>query len=162
MFIVTYSSDHNHPWPPVHKKTRPADPADDPKPIDPSPAEPPSDPDENFADLIGEEPSLLIHGDFRWPPNSAAAADDGDGLLYGPLFLGAPLGDDCEKLTGGRGSGAAAADEEEDALFAGLGELPEYSVIFRRGFLDRQVRGAEDGKRCGLEAAAAAACGGTG
>ncbi|XP_020704660.2 uncharacterized protein LOC110115692 [Dendrobium catenatum] len=52
-------------------------------------------------------------------------------------------------------------DEEEDALFAGLGELPEYSVISRRGFLDLQIRGGEDGKLCGLEAAAAA-CGSNG
>ncbi|KAI0496949.1 hypothetical protein KFK09_023275 [Dendrobium nobile] len=158
MFIVTYSSEHNHPWPPVHKKTKPAE---EPKPVEPSVAEPASDPEEKFSDLIGEEPSLLIHDDFRWPSNSSAPADEDDGLLYGPLFVGAPLSDDCDKFSG-RGSGTAV-DEEEDALFAGLGELPEYSVISRRGFLDRQIRGGEDGKLCGLEAAAAAAaCGSNG
>ncbi|XP_020575074.1 probable WRKY transcription factor 65 [Phalaenopsis equestris] len=149
MFIVTYTSEHNHPWPPVHKKTKTAE---DPKPVETSPAEPASDPEEIFSDLIGEEPSMLIHDHFRWPSNSSAAADDDGGPLYGP-----PLG--------GRGS-VAAVDEEEDALFAGLGELPEYSVIFRRGYVDRQVCGGEEGKRCGLKATAAApaaaACGSTG
>lgn len=166
MFVVTYSSDHNHPWPPPTRnhhqgqnQNLPAaaarKAAEEPTPAETSPAEPASDPeDKKFSDLIAEEQSLLMPDDFRWPSNSSAAPDE-DGLLYGPLFGGAPLCDDGDRF--GSSRSGLAVDEEEDALFAGLGELPEYSVIFQRGILDRQLRGGgDDGKRCGLEVEEAA------
>ncbi|PKA56849.1 putative WRKY transcription factor 65 [Apostasia shenzhenica] len=118
---------------------------------------------DRFSDLIvEEEPSLLMQDDFRWfsnvrSPSSAPAAAD-DRLLYCPIFEGAAAAvlpdDDCDKFSSS-GSGTAV-DDEEESLFAGLGELPECSTVFRRGFLDRGMRGSDDGKRCGLEAEEAA------
>ncbi|KAK8958333.1 putative WRKY transcription factor 69 [Platanthera guangdongensis] len=174
MFVVTYSSDHNHPWPPVsknhHHHGQHQNPSHRAAEHQPTPdktsaaAEAASETEEKFADLITEVPtSLLMSDDFRWPSNSD------DGLLYGPLFGGAPVFDESYKF--GSSRGGLAVDEDEEALFAGLGELPECSVIFQRGFLDRQMRGGEDGKRCRLEmedvavataGAAATWCGSTG
>ncbi|XP_010924726.2 probable WRKY transcription factor 65 isoform X1 [Elaeis guineensis] len=138
MLVVTYSFDHNHPWPlpknhHQHPKPPPpaaAPPVDDPSPIHPSPPES-ADLDQNFSDLIGGEPSLMIHDEFRWfsdvgSPSSASPPAAAENLLYGSIFAGGALGlpDDC--------GGEEIGDGEEDGMFAGLGELPECAVVFRR------------------------------
>jgi hypothetical protein len=84
-----------------------------------------------------------VHDDFRWlydgvsvksstSPSDVDAADD---MLYDPMFFGAaisapaPLPDEfCD--VGALFGGEAAA--EEDAMFAGLGELPECAMVLRR------------------------------
>ncbi|KAG0459568.1 hypothetical protein HPP92_022696 [Vanilla planifolia] len=173
VFIVTYSFEHNHSWPLPrnhhrhhHHGTSVITSSHEPKPdAEPSPSEPVSDPEEKFSELIVEETSLMIPDDFRWPSASSSAAID-DGILYGTLCGGLTTVDDCEKFSS---SGSRVAmDEEEDALFAGLGELPECSVVFRRGFLECPMRGGDEAKRCGMEAdepasaATASWCHGTG
>jgi hypothetical protein len=84
-----------------------------------------------------------VHDDFRWlydgvsvtsstSPSDVDAADEM--LLYGTMFfgatVGAPLTDEFGDVGGlfdGEGGGG-----EEDAMFAGLGELPECAMVFRR------------------------------
>jgi hypothetical protein len=85
-------------------------------------------------------PAIEVHDDFRWlydvvsvtsstSPSQVEAADDM--LLYGPMFFGKAVVDvDTAALLpdefgGGEGS-------EDDAMFAGLGELPECAMVFRR------------------------------
>jgi hypothetical protein len=67
-------------------------------------------------------------------------------MLYGPMFFGAavsapaPLPDefgDVGALFGGE------AASEEDAMFAGLGELPECAMVFRRHAGDGMATMAE-------------------
>ncbi|GJM93240.1 hypothetical protein PR202_ga09784 [Eleusine coracana subsp. coracana] len=87
--------------------------------------------------------SVEVHDDFRWlydgvsvtsstSPSDADAADD---MLFGPMFFGAavsapaPLPDEFGDVGAWFGSEAAA---EEDAMFAGLGELPECAMVFRQ------------------------------
>ncbi|KAK3161848.1 hypothetical protein QOZ80_1BG0082250 [Eleusine coracana subsp. coracana] len=85
-----------------------------------------------------------VRDDFQWlydgvsvtsstSPSDADAADD---MLFGPMFFGAavsapaaPLSDEFGDVGAWFGSEAAA---EEDAMFAGLGELPECAMVFRQ------------------------------
>lgn len=178
-FVVTYSSDHDHSSPATaknhrHHQSSPAGATSPPESHNSKPMEAENnlvssesslatDQEKKLTDLMVEETTgLMIQDDFGWfaqvsspSSNSPTAASDAE------LFCAPILGfDDSEKLSG------AAVDEEEEALFAGLGELPECSVVFRRGFLERQWRGGEEGKRCGIEveesaAAASSWCGRT-
>ncbi|XP_072962992.1 probable WRKY transcription factor 65 [Typha angustifolia] len=139
--VITYSFDHNHPWPLPkihhhHHHTTPkvqASPVDDP-PAQTSPPEPAStESEEKFADLIAAEPAMMIGEDFHWlsvvgSPSSTSPPAAAESLLYGPIFgaidAAMRLPEECRSE-----EGAA----EEDALFAGLGELPECAVVLRRG-----------------------------
>ncbi|KAG1367767.1 putative WRKY transcription factor 65 [Cocos nucifera] len=133
MLVVTYSFDHNHPWPLPknhHQHPKPPPPAAAPPVEEESPPES-ADLDQKFSDLIGGEPSLMIHDEFRWfsdvgSPSSASPPAAAEDLLYGSIFAGGRLGlpDDC--------GGEEIGDGEEDGMFAGLGELPECAVVFRR------------------------------
>ncbi|TVU01582.1 hypothetical protein EJB05_52954, partial [Eragrostis curvula] len=88
--------------------------------------------------------AVEVHDEFRWlydgvsvtssasPSDADATADE---MLYGTMFFGAavtappaPLPEefgDVGALFGGEAG-------EEDAMFAGLGELPECAMVFRR------------------------------
>ncbi|PKA64604.1 putative WRKY transcription factor 65 [Apostasia shenzhenica] len=179
-FIVTYSSDHNHAWPlpKHHHHSRHRDDhhshpsatggvsAGEPESEQPAEEEPPTttstspaDSEEKFSDLVVEEPAALVmpadgfdwFGEVRSPCTTSPAEASGADHLYGSILGAAATtllpDDDCHKLTGS----GAAMDDEEEALFAGLGELPECSVVFRCWSLNGQLRGAEEGKRCGLQ-----------
>ncbi|XP_072994937.1 probable WRKY transcription factor 65 [Typha latifolia] len=118
MLVVTYSFEHNHPWPLPRNKT-PARPTEEP-------AQPksPVEPEESFADLIGEE--------FQWflgSPTSTSAPAAGEAILYGPIFGAAA---DAMRLPEDIAEEGEGGGGEEDALFAGLGELPECAVVLRR------------------------------
>lgn len=152
--VVIYSFDHNHPWPLPknhhHKNAAlpaPRSPLEEHLPaVAPPPPLPQGEPsppesiereeDTKFSDLISEESSLLPHP--QWlpvdvcstasPSPSAAGSSE---LLYGSVFFSradavapAALPEEREEFLG---------EGEEDSLFAGLGELPEYSVVLRRG-----------------------------
>lgn len=131
--VITYSFEHNHAWPlpkgpknQARAKEEPAAPPPEP-PI-------PTEPDEmKFTDLIGD--------DFGWfsnvtaSPTSTSPTVESDEFLFGPLInvsiddvkmILPPEGEGC--LGGNSGSNG-----EDDALFAGLGELPECAMVFRRG-----------------------------
>nr|QIL87968.1 putative WRKY transcription factor 56 [Lilium longiflorum] len=126
LLVVSYSSDHNHSWAQPknhHRPTRITNPTT--APIQFSPANP-IDQVDKFTDLlIGEAPSQ----GFCWfsevsSPTTTSSSDD--------LLLGSIVGA-ADTMTFGDCTELREGEEEEDSLFAGLGELPECSVVFRRG-----------------------------
>lgn len=154
--VVTYTCEHNHPWPlpknhhsskhvqATVKEEAEADP--DPPTQSPPESSPGSgaaaadpDPEESsrFSDLIGEDSTgLMITPDDFWYSDvgsTSSTSPISDTLLYGSIFVGSAevAPDDCEKI-------GDFKDDEDDALFAGLGELPEYSTVFRRSYWERQ------------------------
>ncbi|KAG2600458.1 probable WRKY transcription factor 65 [Panicum virgatum] len=146
MVIVTYSFEHNHSnaAPRAAQQNRPA-PKPKPKPAPPEPAESLSPGSHEVAGAVataeGGGAAVEVHDDFRWlydgvsvtssaSPSDVDAADE---MLYGTMFFGAappaPFPDEFGDVAGlfdGGGGG------EEDAMFAGLGELPECAMVFRR------------------------------
>ncbi|URD96511.1 WRKY transcription factor [Musa troglodytarum] len=150
VIVVTYAFDHNHtsPLPKNHHHKHAAAAA---QPVEEQPLTPQlnqsgtpdsAERDEKFSDLITEEESAFtVHagGGFPWfadvcsaHPTSPSAVDS-DELLYGSvLFAGAATGaalpEELEEAAGGGGGG-----DDDDSLFAGLGELPEYTVVLRWG-----------------------------
>lgn len=150
MIVVTYSFDHNHPWPLPknhhHHHNNAAPPA--PRspleehlpvvaPPPPLPQGEPSPPesieleeDTKFSDLIPHPQWLPVDACSTASPSAAGSSE----LLYGSAFFSgadaaaAALPEEREEFLG-----EGEEEEEEDSLFAGLGELPEYSVVLRRG-----------------------------
>ncbi|XP_042410381.1 probable WRKY transcription factor 65 isoform X1 [Zingiber officinale] len=128
VLLVTYSFDHNHPWTNptagrsrLHHKQKPQ--AADPHP-------PPMKGEE-------EDPGTLPVADaedgFRWfsdmasPSSTSACSDE---LLFGSILF-----DGIETAAEGEADERteAAGEEGEDAMFAELEDLPEYSLVLRRG-----------------------------
>ncbi|CAM0882865.1 unnamed protein product [Alopecurus aequalis] len=156
MVLITYSYEHNHssavarvPNRPTQKpnnKEQPAAPTDEP--VDQS-DHTHQGASTNLAggQLVTESrpapAPIEVHDEFRWlydvvsvtsstSPSDVEEADDM--LLYGPMFFGkaavgtaALLPDEFDGGLGGEGT-----TSEEDAMFAGLGELPECAMVFRR------------------------------
>ncbi|KAF8696317.1 hypothetical protein HU200_037224 [Digitaria exilis] len=166
MVIVTYSFEHNHsdavPRAQQQQQNRQASkPNSKPKPSPPEPAESPSSGSHDVAaGVLGTEggaaaaatAAVEVHDDFRWlydgvsvtsstsPSDVDAAADEmlyGATMFFGGAVAGAPLSDEFGDVgglfDGGEGGG------EEDAMFAGLGELPECAMVFRRHAGDGKV-----------------------
>lgn len=138
MLVVTYASDHNHSSP----STR-SSPFSSPAAVAATLAA--ADDDERAPETAG----LSGEDDDKF------AADFGDALLpdefgwYSAPRANLPL---HSPIWEGEGGVVVQMGEEDESLFADLGELPECSVVFRR---------CEDGRRLGL-AAAAPWCGSTG
>ncbi|CAL9084379.1 unnamed protein product [Musa textilis] len=148
VIVVTYSFDHNHTWPlprnhhHKHAAARPDEQLPPPPQLGQSGTPDSAERDEKFSDPIAEEESALTvdaRGGFPWiadvcfTPSASPSVDNSHELLYGSvIFAGAAaaLPEELEEQAAGGGSGA-----EEDSLFAGLGELPEYSVVLRRGLV---------------------------
>nr|WGV38245.1 WRKY [Loropetalum chinense var. rubrum] len=142
MLVVTYSCDHNHPWPASRNNHSAAAPTTPPSSaaaaVTPGPTSIPDrvpvlpDPDEKFADL-GEE-SMITTDEFSWFADMESMSST---ILESPIFAESSLGDaDVAMFFPMR--------EEDESLFADLGELPECSVVFRRGVLERE----EERRRC--------------
>ncbi|KAH7651442.1 WRKY domain-containing protein [Dioscorea alata] len=147
MLVVTYSSDHNHPWPlpknqhagaAVTSRASPKSKAAAVEEADPGPIQP--DPEERFTDLIADDMLGGVEFGGVWfsdvgSPSPSASPTEGsdDTMLYGSI-AGCSAGilflDDSEEKV----EREWEKEEEEDSLFAGLGELPECSMVFRRGF----------------------------
>lgn len=181
MLLITYTGEHDHPWPLPRNTHQRVMLRSVETPI-PTPDQEPAatisgptgltDQDENFADLIADESSSLISPeDLYWlsalGSTSSISPPEADvALLYGPVCgAGADVpaagvammfADECERLSG---EGCGGGGREEDSLFVDLGELPECSAVFRRGFVERNLRGQEN-RRCTLTAAGC--CGNTG
>ncbi|CAL9749489.1 unnamed protein product [Musa acuminata subsp. burmannicoides] len=140
--IVTYSFDHNHLCPLPrnghHHQNRLPPPAPPPimEPAPPAqsgfrPLESTPEQEAKFPVVIGKnEPLQLVDGGrLPWFSDVASASTTSAGsdeLLYGSLHFGsdAATGSMAEEREAGLG---------EESLFAGLGELPEYSVVLRWG-----------------------------
>lgn len=134
--IVTYAYEHNHSLP-VPKSNSAAATASVSDGAAESPAEstaviPPSEELTVFAthsdlELDGEAAVLLSHHHFVWFDDVASTG----GVLVSPI---------CGEVD----NVAVPMREEDESLFADLGELPECSVVFRRRNIPR-----ESGIRCG-------------
>jgi hypothetical protein len=129
MLVVTYSSEHNHPWPPSRNHhnhhhsassklpTKPQTPTTHTEP-DPEP-----EPEERFADL-GDESSMMTSDEFGWFGEMETTTST---VLESPIFAENNGISDAATDTGM----VFPMREEDESLFADLGELPECSVVFR-------------------------------
>ncbi|XP_077229516.1 putative WRKY transcription factor 65 isoform X2 [Tasmannia lanceolata] len=143
MLVVTYACEHNHPWPTSRNTTTSPGPKFPPEesPVFSNPAES-TEPDDKFTDL-GED--ILIADEFCWF-SDVATSPSKEAVLQSPSFAGSNDSDDVAAMI-------FPMREEDESLFADLGELPECSVVFRRGFY-------EERRKCSLRAESW--CGGTG
>ncbi|XP_062186005.1 probable WRKY transcription factor 65 [Phragmites australis] len=139
--IVTYSFEHNHSSVGTRAQNLQAR-TPKAQPVPPDPVECVSAGSHNVAVTCAGAAIVEVHDDFRWlydgvSITSSASPSDvkvTDEMLFGSMFFGATLGapaplpdefGDVGVLFSGEGS-------EEDAMFAGLGELPECAMVFRR------------------------------
>ncbi|XP_065877073.1 probable WRKY transcription factor 65 [Euphorbia lathyris] len=143
MLVVTYSCEHNHPWPPPSKShhhhhhhnnasTKSNTTTTTPKPEistppriqenpEPEPAPTPEH-EEKFTDL-GDE-SLISRDEFSWFGEMETTSST---ILESPIFA-----DDRSTAEAEAEAGLFFPMREEDeSLFADLGELPECSTVFR-------------------------------
>ncbi|KAK9285098.1 hypothetical protein L1049_024283 [Liquidambar formosana] len=148
LLIITYASDHNHAFPTTKHQpttTTTTSPATATATVRPEIAvfenQPDFEPDDtNFPELAHD--SLLTQDEFSWfsdvGPTSPTVFDS-------PVFAGSDSFDADLAVV-------LSIGEEDESLFADLGELPECSVVFRRGV-------DEHGPRCSVPAPC---CGSTG
>jgi hypothetical protein len=161
MVLVTYSYEHNHSSAVARTQNRPLQKPQNKEQRAP-PSEQPADQSDHThqgADVAGGHvvtesrpaPAIEVHDEFRWlydvvsvtsstSPSDVEEADDM--LLYGPMFFGKAavgtaslLPDEFGDMLSGEGT-----TTEEDAMFAGLGELPECAMVFRRNGLPGGVK----------------------
>ena len=133
MIIITYTSEHNHPWPLASSSRNGSKPKPEPKPepeVLPEVEQEEEEEDNNNKFMVlGREvqtvPSCVVD-EFAWFSEMETTSST---ILESPIFS-------SEKKT----AASAAADdvgvffpmgEEDESLFADLGELPECSVVFR-------------------------------
>lgn len=136
ILLITYSYDHNHSFP-LNSRTHHKNPIAAAKPESTQTIEEPPqitgtavkiDPtqigscQEKFADLAGEVESLITADDFAWTFSDLDATSSG--ILGGSVFSRTSSG------TGSDLTGYFPMREEDESLFADLGELPECSVVF--------------------------------
>lgn len=119
VLLVTYSSDHNHPSPPPRNHRNSSGNAIISNSIAASKPDKESEPEpeDRFSDL-GDGSLIAAADELGWLGEVEAMAS--------PAVLGSPIFSEHE---------ATVLGEEEESLFADLGELPECSVVFRRGVL---------------------------
>ncbi|KAL3739857.1 hypothetical protein ACJRO7_021173 [Eucalyptus globulus] len=150
MLLITYSCEHNHPWPAAknnhhhlnHQNSsavtsaveeKPKMPANLPNPeVEPEPElEPDPEPEEKFPDMSDESVLMSATDEFSWFMDMPTTSST---ILESPIFT--------ESGNNSASKGAAIdADmamffpmrEEDESLFADLGELPECSVVLRHG-----------------------------
>ncbi|CAK9152631.1 unnamed protein product [Ilex paraguariensis] len=163
MLVVTYSCEHNHPWPAAknnqghnnnhnHNHNQNQDPLSTTSIVieattttndallisEGTPIaianQSKLDPSEKFVNL-GEE-SLIINSEFGWFCDLDSTSST---MLESPI-----LTDD--KLTDADMTMIFSMREEDESLFADLGELPECSRVFQRGVMERE----EERRRCSL------------
>ncbi|XP_057420673.1 probable WRKY transcription factor 65 isoform X2 [Lotus japonicus] len=121
MLVVTYSSEHNHPWP-VSRSNNQAKPAAKKPEPEPEPVEP----EEKLEDLGGEN-------ELGWLGVEMETASSAAAMLESPIM--APEFDEADVA-----SVFLPMREEDELLFADLGELPECSAVFRHGLVDVRRR----------------------
>ncbi|KAJ4797372.1 DNA-binding WRKY [Rhynchospora pubera] len=147
--VITYSFDHNHPWPMPknhhHQASKAASRAVAQNPMVPVqeslPVKQPEPEivqeilvkEETFTDLITAPDDL---DEFDWfpdlksgSPSATSPPEAEDSLLYGSIF-GAI--DSAALMVPVPGESVGLKEGEDDALFAELDELPECAVVFRR------------------------------
>ncbi|KAM7500573.1 hypothetical protein LguiA_024987 [Lonicera macranthoides] len=147
MLVVTYSCEHNHPWPASRNNHRTTTTTavttpeevkielehENPKLFEKKPEI--IEPEEKKFSSI--EDRSLITDEFGWFSDLESTSST---LLESPLLGGDSVEDaDMAMIFSMR--------EEDESLFADLEELPECSVVFRRVGMDRE----EERRRCRLD-----------
>ncbi|BFG24979.1 hypothetical protein CerSpe_112530 [Prunus speciosa] len=138
MLLITYACEHNHPKPTTkpHQPSTATSPNTEPE----LPAKTVTPNDEELAifasqvDLDLSDDSATLLSDFGWFSDVASTA-----VLESPICAGNSSCVDYDVAT-------RLGDEEDEYLFADLGELPEGSVFFRH----RMVESEEQNRRCSL------------
>ncbi|CAA3010136.1 probable WRKY transcription factor 65 isoform X1 [Olea europaea subsp. europaea] len=148
MLVVTYSSEHNHPWPASKNHRHNAAAAMTVTNTTPSVSEEEEEEEDHDQDKDKKEPinvsieselnsedkfpnldetSLINGSEFGWftdfYPTSCT-------MLYSPILTEDRDNTDSDIFT---------MPEEDESLFADLDELPECSAVFRRGMVQREV-----------------------
>lgn len=138
MLLITYACEHNHPKPTTkpHQTSTATSPNAEPE----LPAKTVTPNDEELTifasqvDLdLGDDSATLLSA-FGWFSDVASTA-----VLESPICAGNSSCVDYDVAT-------RLGDEEDEYLFADLGELPEGSVIFRH----KMVESDEQNRRCSL------------
>ncbi|XP_057797630.1 probable WRKY transcription factor 65 [Salvia miltiorrhiza] len=160
MLIVTYSCEHNHP-PPSSRNIhhRPPPPA---MSVSEEELEEEEEEEDEY-DEEGEKPRDLVHsqsqelildnrfegnlicgGEFGWLTDFESTSCM---ILESPILMEERRNTDREMAMI-----FSMREEEEEDLFAGLGELPECSTVFRRGMAQREAEAGHHrlrGAMCG-------------
>ncbi|KAF9621835.1 hypothetical protein IFM89_028423 [Coptis chinensis] len=145
MLLITYACDHNHPSKTTNSNSTPTTTTTTSEP-DESPAQesnilliqPKPEPETQFSDLV--EGPLMTSDDFSW--FAGVASTSPTTVFDSPIYAGnSNVDDDVEIIF-------PIVKEEDESLFADLGELPECSVVFRRGFIEKEG----EHRRCNLRA----------
>lgn len=113
MLIITYSSDHNHAWPVSKTTTRLSLKKTEPAPVEP---------DEKFAG------HLVLDDELGW----LGEIDTKSSAILESQIMA--------EFDADMASVFLPMKEEDELLFADLGELPECSTVFRHGLLDARRR----------------------
>ncbi|KAJ9168676.1 hypothetical protein P3X46_020172 [Hevea brasiliensis] len=131
MLVVTYFCEHNHPWPPPSKTHHHHNNSNSTKfnipkpeistPYQPENPEPEPEPEEKFTDL-GDD-SLISTDEFSWFGEMETTSST---ILESPIFTDERITAEAEA------SMFFPMREEDESLFADLGELPECSAVFRQ------------------------------
>ena len=108
------------------------------------------EPDEKFGDL-GDE-SMITVDDFGWFSDVASTSPT---VLESPICLGTSSSSELDADM----AMIFPMREEDESLFADLGELPECSFVFRRGFFEQEE---ERRRSCSSSLRTASWCGSTG
>jgi len=127
MLVVTYSCEHNHPWPPPsrsthHHNSSPKHNTTKPEVSATQPENP--EPEEKFTDLGNGEPLIsntTTSDEFSW---FGVMETTSSTILETPIFAEAEADADIASMF-------FPMREEDESLFADLGELPECSSVFR-------------------------------
>ncbi|KAF8050807.1 hypothetical protein N665_1877s0008 [Sinapis alba] len=124
MILISYTSEHNHPWPLASSSRNASKPKPEPKP-EPEVEQEEGDNDNKFM-VLGREiqttPSCVVD-EFAWFSEMETTSST---ILESPIFT-------AEKKTAVVSDSAAVffpMGEEDESLFADLGELPECSAVF--------------------------------
>ncbi|XP_044496022.1 probable WRKY transcription factor 65 isoform X1 [Mangifera indica] len=120
MLVITYSNEHNHPWPlpsrshhHSHHNTKHAKPEPQPDP----------EPEEKFSDLADDNKLLSTSADeFTWFGEMETTTS---AVLESSIFTERSVSDSSDMAV------FFPMKEEDESLFADLGELPECSTVFR-------------------------------
>ncbi|XP_062162325.1 probable WRKY transcription factor 65 isoform X2 [Alnus glutinosa] len=122
MLVVTYSCEHNHAWPASrsHHNQSTTPKTEKPEPIPDKQLDQETTSSAVLADL-GDE-SLMLSDEFGWFSDMETTSST---VLESPIF--------AESSVGGVSDVAMffPMREEDESLYADLGELPECSVVFR-------------------------------
>lgn len=124
MLVVTYSCEHNHPWPASRNQNNHANQSTTPKLEKPEPASDKREPETTSSTVLTDldDESLIVSDEFGWFSDMEPTTST---VLESPLFAERSAGDDTDVAM------FFPMGEEDESLYADLGELPEWDVVLR-------------------------------